>query len=207
MTAPLRILAIDPGLQVTGYAVVEAARAIGASARLRSGVPAGREALLVEAGVIRLRTRAGAGGEVGAGGRRSVSSRLAELDTDLGEIIARTRPSVGAVEKLYAHYKHPLTGVIMGHARGVVLLNIQRAGMRLVELGATEVKKSLTGNGHASKTQMQAGVQAQLGLAEAPRPADVADAIAIALCCLRRLGGSAASGSPRAYSALPPEMS
>ncbi len=91
-----------------------------------------------------------------------------------------------AVEKLYAHYKHPLTGVIMGHARGVVLLNIQRAGLELVELAATEVKRSLTGNGHASKRQMQHGVQAQLALPAPPEPPDVADAIAIALCALRR---------------------
>ncbi len=74
----------------------------------------------------------------------------------------------------------------MGHARGVVLLTIRRAGQRLIELGATEVKKSLTGHGHASKRQMQGAVQAQLGLACCPDPPDVADAIAIALCVARR---------------------
>jgi crossover junction endodeoxyribonuclease RuvC len=116
-----------------------------------------------------------------------VSSRLAELDVDLREIIERLKPEAVAVEKLYAHYNHPTTAIVMGHARGVVLLNIERAGLKLIELGATEVKKSLTGNGHASKEQMQRGVQAQLGLSAPPRPADVADAIAIGLCGLRRL--------------------
>jgi crossover junction endodeoxyribonuclease RuvC len=77
----------------------------------------------------------------------------------------------------------------MGHARGVVLLNIQRAGLELLELGATEVKKSLTGNGHASKQQVQEGVRVQLGLSARPEPADVADAMAVAMCALRRVRG------------------
>jgi crossover junction endodeoxyribonuclease RuvC len=131
-------------------------------------------ATLVEAGVVRLNAKL------------SIADRLAELDTDLRELLERLQPSVVAVEKLYAHYKHPTTAIVMGHARGVVLLNIRRAGLTLVELGATEVKKSLTGNGHAGKLQMQDGVRVQLGLAARPEPADVADAAAIALCAMRR---------------------
>lgn len=167
----MRILGIDPGLRITGYGCVEP---VARTAKTRRGL--GADAALVEGGVIRL------------DGDTSVSRRLVELDQDLREIIERLKPEAVAVEKLYAHYKHPTTAIIMGHARGVVLLNIQRAGLKLVELGATEVKKSLTGNGHASKEQMQAGVQAQLGLPSPPRPADVADAIAIGLCALRRAG-------------------
>jgi len=129
---------------------------------------------LIEAGVIRLKPTL------------SLSHKLAELEHDLTEIIARLQPSVVAVEKLYAHYKHPTTAIIMGHARGIVLLSIRRAGLELVELGATEVKKSLTGHGHAGKAQMQEGVRVQLGLKDRPEPADVADAMAIALCALRR---------------------
>lgn len=160
----MRILGIDPGLRLTGFACLEAAR----QSRTLAG------ANLIEAGVIRLN------------GKRSVAERLVELDEDLGAIIERVRPSVLAVEKLYAHYAHPTTAIVMGHARGVVLLRAQRAGLGLVELGATEVKKSLTGNGHASKSQMQESVKMQLGLTARPEPADVADAIAIALCALRR---------------------
>jgi crossover junction endodeoxyribonuclease RuvC len=129
---------------------------------------------LVEAGVFRLKQG------------RPVAERLVELEGDLVEAIGRLKPDVVAVEKVFSHYKHPTTAAIMGHARGVVLLVIQRAGVRLVELGATEVKKSLTGHGHAGKAQMQDAVAAQLGLGRRPEPADVADAIAIALCCLRR---------------------
>lgn len=174
--APIRILGIDPGLRVTGYACLElpapAARA--STPRRFSARPGQSVATLVEAGVIRLKASI------------SISHRLAELDADLREIIERVQPQTVAVEKLYAHYKHPTTAIIMGHARGVVLLNIRRVGLDLVELGATEVKKSLTGNGHASKPQMQEGVRVQLGLAARPEPADVADAMAIALCALRR---------------------
>jgi crossover junction endodeoxyribonuclease RuvC len=171
------VLGIDPGLRLTGYACLEPACA-GADGAFRGGrvarVAGTGVATLVEAGVVRL--KAGT----------SVADRLAELDADLREILERLRPSVVAVEKLYAHYKHPTTAIVMGHARGVVLLNVRRAGLALVELGATEVKKSLTGNGHAGKTQMQDGVRVQLGLAARPEPADVADAAAIALCALRR---------------------
>jgi crossover junction endodeoxyribonuclease RuvC len=166
----MRVLGIDPGLRLTGYGCVESPPA--SARRTRDGA----DAVLVEGGVIRLNARL------------SVSARLAELDADLREILDRLHPEAVAVEKLYAHYNHPTTAIIMGHARGVVLLNIQRAGLKLIELGATEVKKSLTGNGHASKDQIQRGVQVQLGLSAPPRPPDVADAIAIGLCALRRHG-------------------
>jgi crossover junction endodeoxyribonuclease RuvC len=168
-TPPARILGIDPGLRLTGYACLELSPT---ASRRRTAGPG--VAALVEAGVIRLKPA------------RSISQRLAELDTDLRDIIERLAPHAVAVEKLYAHYKHPTTAIIMGHARGVVLLNIQRAQLDLIELGATEVKKSLTGNGHAGKPQIQEGVRVQLGLAARPEPADVADAMAIALCALRR---------------------
>jgi crossover junction endodeoxyribonuclease RuvC len=171
------VLGIDPGLRVTGYACLDSAPMMAAGRRggvavaHRAGVGV---AALVEAGVVRLN------------GKLSVADRLAELDSDLRDLLERLNPEIVAVEKLYAHYKHPTTAIIMGHARGVVLLNIRRAGLELVELGATEVKKSLTGNGHAGKVQMQDGVRVQLGLAARPEPADVADAAAIALCAMRR---------------------
>jgi len=78
--------------------------------------------------------------------------------------------------------------VTMGHARGVILLTIKRARVELVEFKPNAIKKHLTGNGHASKTQMQSAVQTFMGLAEPPNPPDVADAIAIALCASARRG-------------------
>lgn len=168
-----------------GYACVElAVVAHDAGARRATVIGRGRPygaASVVEAGVIRL------------DGRTALASRLIELENDLVGVIEHLKPDTLAIEKLYAHYAHPTTAIVMGHARGVVLLAAARKGLAIVELGATEVKKSLTGNGHAPKVQMQRAVQAQLGLAETPKPPDVADAIAIGLCALRR--GSRVSGS------------
>jgi crossover junction endodeoxyribonuclease RuvC len=75
----------------------------------------------------------------------------------------------------------------MGHARGVMLLAIRRAGLQLAEFKPALVKKSMTGNGQARKDQMQRAVQSYFDLAEPPEPPDVADALAIAICAARRL--------------------
>jgi crossover junction endodeoxyribonuclease RuvC len=157
-----RVLGIDPGLRITGYGAV--ALAVGR-----------REPTLIEAGVIRLSAKS------------SLEERLAQLFTDLTSLIVELEPTAVAVEKLYAHYKHPRTAILMAHARGVILLAAQQHDLPLIHLPATEVKKAVTGYGHASKEQMQRAVQGQMGLAELPKPPDVADAIAIALTAARRL--------------------
>lgn len=161
-----RVLGIDPGLRLTGYGVVDLA-------------PGAVEPTLVEAGVFKL------------DGKRSMEQRLVQLRDDLRDLIAEQRPQRVAVEKLYAHYAHPRTAILMGHARGVILLCAAERSLPVEHLPSTEVKKSLTGNGHASKRQMQLAVQSQCGLAEMPEPPDVADAIAIALCHARRLATDA----------------
>jgi crossover junction endodeoxyribonuclease RuvC len=158
-----RILGIDPGLRITGYACIEAPI---------SGPAA---PVLVEAGIIRLDART------------PLPQRLVELERDITELIGRARPTVLAVEKLYAHYAHPATAIVMAHARGLVLWKARSLDLRIVELGATKVKKALTGNGHAGKAQMQDAARLVLGLPARPEPADVADAIAIALCAARRV--------------------
>lgn len=159
----MRILGIDPGLRVTGYGCVDL--------DTRGGVA------VVEAGVIR--PRVGAEREEGTGAI-SISARLAVLDTDLRAILARLSPQIVAIERVFAHPKHPATAIIMAHARGVMLLATAHAGVRLVELPPADVKKALTGSGRADKGQMQRAVQQAFGLAELPQPADVADALAIA---------------------------
>lgn len=159
----MRVVGIDPGLQRTGYAVLHTV------ADHPSAAPA-----LHEAGVFRFKPA------------RSVAERLVELEADLAALLARSEAAIVCVEKLYAHYNHPTTAIVMGHARGVILLVAQRMGLRLIELPATEVKRSVTGNGHASKQQVQSTVQALLALPEPPSPTDVSDAIAIALCGIQR---------------------
>ncbi len=170
----MRVLGIDPGLRLTGYGLIDG---VGDAARL------------IEGGVLRFQRSAG-------GNARSISERLDELDRDFGDLLERLAPDVVGVEELFSHYRHPSTAIVMGHARGVILLRTRRAGLPLVELRPTMVKKSLTGNGHASKEQMQLAVQARFALPEPPRPADVADALAIALAASLRSPGVPAV-SPR----------
>jgi crossover junction endodeoxyribonuclease RuvC len=160
----MRYLGIDPGLRITGYGCIEA----------RAG-----DFALVEGGVVRLKAER-------EGKAVPVADRLLELHADVADIIKRLEPEAVAVEQVFAHYKHPATAIAMGHARGVILLAIRQAGLRLVELKPNAIKKFLTGHGHASKDQMQAAVQARLRLAARPEPPDVADAVAIALCAAWR---------------------
>jgi crossover junction endodeoxyribonuclease RuvC len=152
----MRILGIDPGLQCCGYAVVE------------SGTGVER---LIEAGTIR--TNASADLEV----------RLNQIAADICSILSNLAPDMVAVEELYSHYAHPRTAILMGHARGVILQTAAKAGIAVRSFSATKIKKSLTGNGHAQKLQMQRTIQAMLGLPKMPEPPDVADAVAVALCC------------------------
>lgn len=157
----MRILGIDPGLQLTGYGVID-------------HKPHVRTPALVDAGVIRLKAKT------------SVSQRLVELERELESILDEHAPQVICVEQLYAHYAHPRTAIIMGHARGVILLAAARRELRLVELAANRIKQSVTGHGHAGKSQIQRAVQGIWNLAAPPEPPDVADALAIAYaCCLQ----------------------
>jgi crossover junction endodeoxyribonuclease RuvC len=77
---------------------------------------------------------------------------------------------------------------LMGHARGVILQRCAQAGIEVKSYGATRIKKSITGSGHASKEQIQKTIKTVLSLRELPKPADVADAVAVALCCAESMG-------------------
>ncbi len=151
----MRVLGIDPGLQVTGYGLLAAN---------------GRKVRVVEAGVVRTDD-----GE-------PLAERVRSLHEAVGAILEELRPDVVAVEELYSHYRHPVTAILMGHARGVIFLAAAQHGVRVVSYGATRIKKALTGQGRASKQQVQRMVQNTLGLRAVPQPADVADALAVALC-------------------------
>ena len=109
-----------------------------------------------------------------------LAQRLVELHTYLTELIAEVRPDRVAVEQLYAHYKHPRTAILMGHARGVILLAAAAKGLPVTNIASTMVKRTITGNGHASKGQVQRAVAMLCKLKKVPEPPDVADAIAIA---------------------------
>ena len=157
----IRVLGIDPGLNITGY---------GAIAICGSDDPE-----IIEAGTFRMDPTA------------SLGKRVSQIYADLTELLAEVKPDIIAVEQLYSHYKHPRTSILMGHARGVILLAAEKAGLNVQSIAATKVKKSLTGNGMASKRQIQLAIQSVCKLAEIPEPADIADALAIALCAGRTL--------------------
>ncbi len=152
----MKILGIDPGLNTTGYGVVE----VTADGRLR----------LCEAGVVR--------GTSGA----SLTVRIEQIHRGVADAIAALKPDVVAIEQLYSHYQRPKTAILMGHARGVICLAAAQASVPVVHYAATQVKKILTGSGRAPKIQMQQAIQRELMLPALPEPADVADALAIALC-------------------------
>jgi crossover junction endodeoxyribonuclease RuvC len=152
---PTRILGIDPGLNTTGYAVLEI------------GVKGPR---ICEAGVVRSHAKG------------KLETRLAEIFEGVQEVLASLKPQAMAVEELYSHYERPRTAILMGHARGVICLAAAEAGIPVCHYAATQVKRLLTGSGRASKSQIQLAVCREFSLAKPPEPPDVADAMAIALC-------------------------
>lgn len=157
MNNPRRILGIDPGLTITGYGILEYSPS---------------RPILCEAGIIRTADDAA----------NSLEEKVLSVYKGVVDAIAQYRPEAMAVEQLYAHYDHPRTAILMGHARGVIFLAAAQHGMPVVSYAATQVKKIVTGNGRASKEQVQRTIQRELGLAVLPEPPDVADAIAVALC-------------------------
>ena len=98
------------------------------------------------------------------------------------EVLESCQPQVLALEELYSHYQRPRTAILMGHARGVICLAAARRSIPVVGYSATQVKRILTGSGRAPKHQVQQAIQRELRLHELPQPADVADALAIAIC-------------------------
>lgn len=156
-----RVLGIDPGLNITGYGAVD----IGGS-----GDPD-----IVEAGTFRTDAKA------------SLPERISQIYSDLTELLAELQPDIVAIEQLYVHYKHPRTSILMAHARGVIMLAAQQGGVTIRNVEATKVKKSITGNGHATKRQVQLAIQSVCKLQILPEPPDVADALAIALCAGRQI--------------------
>ena len=150
------ICGIDPGLGITGYAVLAVRE---------------QQLSVVDAGICH------------PDGDGSLAKRLADIERDISAILQEHRPDLVAVEELYAHYKHPRTAILMGHVRGVILCGAAKLGIEVHNYAATRIKRYLTGNGRATKAQMQRTIRATLGLTELPEPADVADALAIAMCC------------------------
>lgn len=149
-----RILGVDPGLRTTGYGVIEC----------RAG-----RCRLVEGGVLQ------------PDARLPLELRLAQLHAAMVDVVLAMRPDCMVVEDLWTSYKNPTTAVLMGHARGVIALAAGANGVTVEHLGHSLVKRALAGSGAARKSQVSGMVVQLLGLAAPPEPADVSDALALAL--------------------------
>ena len=159
----MRILGVDPSLQCTGYGLIE---------------PAGGTLRLLEGGVIR------------TDADLSLDRRLLTLYEGIIAVMREFQPAQVVVEELYSKYEHPRTAILMGHARGTILLAAAALGIPYLGYEASLVKKSLTGNGRATKAQVAGMVCSLLDLPEPPRPEDVTDALALALCHASPLRGN-----------------
>ena len=154
------VLGVDPGLTTTGFGAVR------------------RTAGLLEvmaAGVIR--TDSGL----------PPPGRLADLYTDFAALIDEVRPEVVAVEQVFVN-KNRMTATRVGQASGVLMLAAALAGIEVFEYTPSAVKAVVTGDGSASKTQVQQMVARRLGLSKLPSPADTADALAVAMCHIQSMG-------------------
>ena len=149
------ILGIDPGLDTTGYGLLEVRAA---------------KIAIREAGVIRTTPD------------ESLGSRIEQIYDGVRELITTFHPVVMAVEQLHSTYEHPQTAILMGHARGVICLAAAQEAVPITSYRPTQVKKTLTGSGRATKDQMQRAIQTEFRLSAPPSPPDVADALALALC-------------------------
>ena len=150
----MRVLGIDPGLNITGYGFVEE----------KNGC-----VKILEAGIIGPKRTA------------KIQDRLAKIYSILGELVDEHKPDVLVLEKLYSHKLYPLTSSILGHARGVICLLCAHKGIALSEQSVKRVRKSLLGNGNATKLQVKAAVARALHINEHQLTLDASDALALAL--------------------------
>ena len=126
------ILGIDPGLNITGYGVIE--------------IPVDGKVRLLEAGVVRSRSDV-------------LVQKIRDIYDGVREIFTTFSPNALALEELYSHYDRPRTAILMGHARGAICLAAAQADVQVYSYSATKIKKLLTGSGHAPKDQMQRAIQ------------------------------------------------
>ncbi len=155
------MLGVDPGTAVTGYGVIETGNGAAGMGRL------------IECGVIRLT------------GRSPLPRRLHELHQHIAGLIARHQPGALALEDAFYH-KNVHTTLVLGHARGVILLAAAQAGLEIAQYPPATIKKTVAGAGGAPKAQIGRVVARLLRLKDAPKPADAADGVAVALTHILR---------------------
>src|SRR2546426_12307506 len=158
----LKVLGIDPGLAATGYAVI---------------TPSPGRAVVVDSGVI------------GPASDLPLEARLSTIYDVVDRLLVSHAPFVLVLEDVYTAYRFPRAALLMAHARGVVCLAARQHDVTVLTLSPAEVKRAVSAHGAASKDQVQRSVGRLLGLERLPTPSHVADALALALTGLSRLGG------------------
>ena len=155
----MRILGIDPGLAIVGWSVIDFDK---------HGNPCVQDygAILTEKSL-------------------TVSQRLKEIHEDMREILKRFNPEVCGIETLL-FYNNAKTAIVVGEARGVILLSVEEFSIPVLEFTPLQVKSSVSGYGRATKRQVQENVKLLCNLSELPKPDDVADALAVAIACYDR---------------------
>ena len=148
------ILGIDPGLNATGYGVIDAQ---------------GGRWTLVTAGDLR------------PSRQRPLAERLAFIHEGLTALIRRCHPQTAVLEMIFTHQAYQATAALMAHARGVACLAVQEQGLAMAEYPPARIKQALTGHGAASKAQVARMVEQWLGVADPSWSADATDALALAL--------------------------
>lgn len=151
----MRILGVDPGLRRTGYGLVDVA----AQSSIR----------LVEVGTIEPKEK------------DLIENRIYKIHAGLEKIIDEHHPDVLVLEKLYSHQKYPMTASLLGHVRGVICLLCAQKKIKLIEHSVKRIRKSLVGNGNATKEQTRSVVANLFKVNAAQLTLDASDALALAL--------------------------
>jgi len=154
----MRVLGIDPGTAILGFGVIE---------KQLSSLS------VLSFGCLRLSARL------------SFSAKLKAIFEKIEDVVSEFQPDSVAIESLF-YAKNPKVAIKMAHARGVILFAAENQGLPIAEYSPREVKQSVTGNGGASKEQVQRMLQQILVMKEIPTPLDASDALAVAMCHLHR---------------------
>lgn len=158
----MRILGVDPGLKATGYGVIDT-KEKSRSATQRDQIK------LLETGSIE------------PSQKDLLQNKLSKIYKNLDDIILQYSPEVMVLEKIYAHYRHPATAFILGHARGVICFLCAHRHLKLAEYSVKRIRKALVGNGNASKQQTRETVAHILNIDAGKLTLDASDALALAL--------------------------
>jgi crossover junction endodeoxyribonuclease RuvC len=150
----MRIIGVDPALVITGYGIIDCAN---------------NESAHIASGTIQTKSSG------------ILQERLNAIYTGISRVLQQYKPDVMVLEKVFVHHGHITTAFHLGQARGTIVLAAEHLTIPVIEYATTQVKKSVVGNGHATKQQVQRMVVSQLHMQEIPKYFDVTDALALAM--------------------------